>query len=149
MSLTLPDEIRARINGALMAGHPLLLAVVDEAGKPRLSYRGSLQVCGDDQFGFWARNAGGTTLGGLKKNPHVALMYRDPALPAILQFAGRARVTEDAAERARVFESAPEFEQRQDPERKGVAVIIDLDQVEGLFGHDAEGQRRFIHLTRA
>jgi hypothetical protein len=36
--------------------------------------------------------------------------------------------------RKRVYESAHPYEQSQDKERKGNAVIIDLDSVEGFFG---------------
>ena len=148
MSLVLTDEIRERINGALMAHNPMLLAVVDAEGRPRLSYRGSIQVFSADQLGFWARNAEGGTMEALQANPNVAMMYRDPTARAMLQFAGRARVATDPAERARVFESAPEFEQKADPERKGVGVIVDLDHVEGLLGLDDQGQRRMVRLSR-
>ncbi len=48
-----------------------------------------------------------------------------------------------------MFENAPEFEQRADPERKGVGVIIDLDKVEGLLGLDADGARRAVRMSRA
>ena len=38
------------------------------------------------------------------------------------------------AARKRVYESAHAFEQGQDKDRKGNAMIIDLDSVEGFFG---------------
>ena len=60
---------------------------------------------------------------------------------------GRARIAE-GAERDRVYESAPEFEQRADPERKGVGVIVDLDRVEGMLGLDDQGQRRGVRMRR-
>jgi hypothetical protein len=47
---------------------------------------------------------------------------------------GRAHVDESDTVRARVYERAHEFERNQDKDRKGVAVIIDLDSVEGFFG---------------
>lgn len=148
MSLELTDEIIERVNGALMAHTPMLLAVVDAEGRPRLSFRGSVQVFSADQLGFWARNAEGGTLAAIAQNPHVALIYRDPAARAMLQFAGRARVATDLSERARVYDSAPEFERNADPDRKGVGVVIDLDSVEGLLGLDDQGQRQLVRLTR-
>ena len=33
----------------------------------------------------------------------------------------------------RVYEGSPALEQRADPERKGIAIIIELDKVSGLF----------------
>jgi len=147
LAIELTDEIREHINGALMAGNPMILASVDPAGKPRLSFRGSTQVFSADQLGFWARNAEGSTMESIGKNPHVALMYRHPAQRVILQFAGRARVA-GGADRDRVYDLAPEFEQKADPEKKGVAVIFDLDKVEGILGLDAEGNRRGVSMKR-
>jgi hypothetical protein len=145
--IDLNDEIREHVNGALMAGNPLIVASVDEEGKPRLSYRGSTQVFSKDQLGFWARNAEGSTLSAIAANPHVALMYRHPGQRVFLQFSGRARVAE-GPDRERVYDSAPEFEQKADPDRKGVGVIIDLDKVEGILGLDADGKRRPVSMAR-
>ena len=84
----------------------------------------------------------------IKANPNVALMYRDPAKRVFLQFAGRARVAE-GAERDRVSDLSPEFERRQDPDKAGVAIIIDLDKLEGLLGFDADGKPRRLILQRS
>lgn len=45
----------------------------------------------------------------------------------------------DETERNRVFESAPEREQTADAERKGVAVIGDLDRIEGVLAKGPRG----------
>jgi hypothetical protein len=47
----------------------------------------------------------------------------------MLQFHGRGRIATGEAERERVFGNASEREQNSDPERKGVAIVIDLDKV--------------------
>jgi len=75
-------------------------------------------------------------------------MYRHPGQRVFLQFSGRARLAAAGEERERVYASAPEFEQKADPERKGVGVVIDLDAVEGVLGLDAEGKRRPVSMTR-
>lgn len=137
-SLVLTDEIKALVNGALANGTPLLLAAVSAAGKPVVSFRGSIQTYSDDQLGLWARHSQGGTLEAISANPNVVLVYRSPATP-VLQFHGRARIATDEAERARVFENAPEREQAADPERKGAAVIVDLDRVEGVIRVGPEG----------
>ncbi len=147
MPIQLTDEIRQHVNGALANATPMILAVVTPDGRPRLSFRGSTQAFSDHQLGFWARNAEGETMAALQSNPNVAFMYRGPATRTTLQFTGRARIAE-GAERDRVYESAPEFEQRADPERKGVGVIVDLDRVEGMLGLDEQGQRRGVRLVR-
>jgi len=130
MSLVLTPEIKDLVNGGLAGGNPLLLAVVTPENKPVLSFRGSTQVYSDDQLGLWVRNTSGGTIEAIRKNPNVAMMYRSATTP-LLQFQGRARIATDTAERNRVFENSPEREQKSDPERKGNAIIIDLDKVEG------------------
>jgi hypothetical protein len=148
MSLELPDEVRELVNGALEAGNPILLAAITVDGKPRMSFRGSVQALSPDQLGFWVRRVEGETMEGIKANPNVALMYRDAGKRLLLQFAGRARIAADRAERDLVYDSAPERERRADPERKGEGVVIDLDRVEGMLGMNAEGQPNFLRLAR-
>ena len=126
----------------------MLLAAITTDGKPRMSFRGSVQTMGADQLGLWARRAEGDTMEGIKANPNVALMYRDAANRVMLQFSGRARIAADAAERAKVYESAPEREQRADPERKGDGIVIDIDKIEGMLGLNAEGKPNFLRLAR-
>jgi hypothetical protein len=146
-SLALTAEISALIAEAFDTGNILLLAAVDRQHKPLLSFRGSTTVFSDTQLSFWARNADGGTMEAIKENPNVALMYRSKSVP-LLQFAGRARITEDAAERNRVFDLSHPKEREKDPERKGRAVIVDLDEVKGVLGFGKDGPI-FCHMTRA
>ncbi len=138
MPLVLTQEIKDLVNNGLAGGNPLLLAVVTQENKPVLSFRGSTQVYSDDQLGLWIRNTAGGTIEAIRRNPHVAMMYRS-ATTLLLQFQGRARIATDEAERKRVFENSPEREQKSDPERKGNAIIIDLDKVEGVLRFGADG----------
>jgi pyridoxine/pyridoxamine 5'-phosphate oxidase len=147
MSLVLDDELKGIVNGALESHTPMVLASVDAEGRPRLTFRGSVQTFSDDQVGFWARNPEGGTMDNIAANPHVAMMMRNPETRVMLQLIGRARRVE-GAERDRVYANAPEFEQRADAEKKGAAVIVDLDKVEGFLGMSADGQRRFVRLQR-
>ena len=146
MSLELTDEISDLVNGALESGNAMLLAVITADGKPRMSFRGSIQTLGSGQLGLWARRAEGDTMEGIKANPNVSLMYRDPGKRMLLQFAGRARMAAAGAERDKVYDSAPERERNADPERKGEGVVIDLDRVEGMLGLNAEGKPNFVRL---
>jgi Pyridoxamine 5'-phosphate oxidase len=145
-SLVLTDEIKGLIDNGLTNSTPLLLAAVSPAGKPVLSFRGSAQTYSDDQIGLWVRNGQGSTLDAIRANPDVALVYRSATTP-VLQFHGRARIAADDQERSKVFESAPEREQAADPTRKGVAVIVDLDRVEGVLKFGANGPE-FVRLVR-
>jgi hypothetical protein len=144
--LALTPEISALVTGALDSGNVLLLAAVDRDRKPLLSFRGSTAVFSETQLSFWARNAAGGTLDAIGQNPHAALMYRSQSVP-LLQFIGRARITDDPMERDRVFNLAHEKERASDPERKGRAVIVDLDEVKGVLGFNKDG-RILCHLVR-
>jgi hypothetical protein len=144
--LALTPEITALITGAIDSGNIMLLAAVDRDAKPILSYRGSAAVFSDDQISVWARNAEGGTIEAIQHNPQVAMVYRSPTVP-LLQFTGRARVA-DAAERERAFELAHEKERKADPERKGRAIIIDLDTVRGVLGFSKDGPI-FVNMARA
>ncbi len=146
MSLVLTSEIKELVNNGLASGNPMVLAVVTPENKPVLSFRGSTQAYGDDGLCLWIRNTSGGTIGAIRHNPNVAMMYRSTITP-LLQFQGRARISTDEAERARVFESAPERERNSDPERKGLAIIIELDKVEGVLRFGAEGPV-FVKLAR-
>ena len=147
MSLQLGAEIRALVDNALANGTPMLIAVVTADGKPRMSFRGSIQSLSEDQLSFWVRRVEGETLEGIKVHPDVAVLYRDPGARMLVQFAGRGRIAADAAERDRVYEIAPEIERRADPERKGAGVIIDLDRVEGMLGLGEDGRPKLFRLT--
>lgn len=148
MTLVLDDELKAIINTALTERTPMVVASVDPEGKPRLTFRGSLQTFSDDQVGFWARNVEGGTMDNIAANPHVSMMMRNPDTRVVLQLMGRARRVE-GDERDQVYANAPEFEQRADPEKKGAAVIVDIDRVEGFLGMDGDGKPRFVRLSRS
>jgi hypothetical protein len=146
-SFALTPEIKALIAGAFDSGHVLLLAAVDRDRKPVLSFRGSTSVFSDTQLSFWARNAEGGTIDAIKGNPNVAMMYRSPSVP-LLQFIGRARISDNAAERNRTFDLSHVQEREKDPERKGLAVIVDLDEVKGVLGYGKDGPN-LCHLVRS
>jgi predicted pyridoxine 5'-phosphate oxidase superfamily flavin-nucleotide-binding protein len=146
LPFSLTPEISALVSGAFETGNVLLLAAVSSDGKPLLSFRGSTAVFGDSQLSFWARNAVGETIVAIRQNPHVALMYRSQSVP-LLQFIGRARISDNVNEQDRAFNLAHEKEREKDPERKGLAVIVDLDEVNGVLGFNS-GKPIVVHLTR-
>lgn len=129
--LELTEEIERTVNNAVTNGHSLVLGYVGEDGRPHLSFRGSTHVHGAQQLAIWARSATGGLAQALAKHPDVSLVYYNPGPPVgYLSFKGRARV--DPAQNDAVWAGTPQPEKNQDPERKGVAVIIDLDSAFGL-----------------
>ena len=127
----IPDFVKGIVNSALANNTPLIVAYTDERGAPNLSLRGSIQVYSDTQLSIWVRHATGGMANALRKNPHMTFMYRDPPARTSLTFEGRAHFESDPEVRDRVFDLAPEVEQKHDPGHIGAALIIDLDRVTG------------------
>ena len=121
--------MREAVNNALTNRTPAMVSYVAEDGQPNLSLRGSTQAYSDDQLAIWVRNPDGGILRGVAANPKMALMYRDPEKRIAWQFHGRARRDDSDDVRQTVYDNSPEVERNMDEERKGVAVIIDLDRV--------------------
>ena len=133
--LKLSDDMKKAINTAFERMKPIAISYI-ENGAPKLSYRGSTQAYSDTALAIWVRMPDGPILEGVTKNPAVALIYGDFRMDGrdFMIFRGKARLDKTEAARKRVYESAHPYEQGQDKERKGNAVIIDLDSVEGFFG---------------
>lgn len=146
--LKLTEQIRQLVDNALATRHPMIVAYADAAGQPILSFRGSTQSFGDDQLAIWVRNSDGNFLDAIAKNPKVALMYRDEESKATYQFQGRARVSKDEADRRRIYGKMAEAERNHDPARTGVALIIDLDRVEGWAGMSPNGPVGKVRMLR-
>jgi hypothetical protein len=134
--LKLTVEMQEAVNSAFGMLRPMVIAYVDENNLPQLSYRGSTQAFSDTQLAIWVRNPEGRILESIGNNPAVALLfgYFEPDDRGFMIFRGRARIDDSDAVRDQVYGNAHEFERNQDADRKGVAVVIDLDSVDGFFG---------------
>lgn len=127
MPIELTTEMKDRINGALENGTPIVVAYVDEGGAPHLSLRGTTQALGDDRLALWARNPEGGLPTAIADNPNVALLYRDSAARRTMTLSGRARLAPELNET--VYAHSPERERSRDPDRNGVAIVVELDRV--------------------
>ena len=127
----MPAFVKAIVNGALANNTPMIVAYTDDNGGPNLSLRGSVQAYSDTQLSIWVRHATGGMANTLRKNPRIALMYRDPPARTNLSFEGIAHFEDDADIRNRVFDLAPEVEQKHDPNHNGAALIIDITRLSG------------------
>jgi hypothetical protein len=58
----------------------------------------------------------------------------EPTGRAFMTLRGRARVDGSDADRGKVYDSAHPVERDKDKDRKGIAIVIDLDSVDGFFG---------------
>ena len=131
VQLRLTDEIKSTVDGALDNQTPMMIAYSDNDGEIHLSFRGSIQAYSDDQLAVWARDPGGGLPRHIPARPKVTLFYHDPKTRTTYTFYGRAWIADDPATRAVIFENSHPREQQMDFRRRGVAIVVDLDRLEG------------------
>jgi hypothetical protein len=108
---------------------PCIFATCDAEGRPDISIKGSAMVFDKDHLAFWERSHG-ATIENLRRNPHVAMLYRSPARGiGMWRFFGVAEVHPTGPLREQVRERTIEVELNKDPENKGIAVVIRVDRV--------------------
>ena len=129
--IELTDSIRSNINGAIDKGRVLTAAYIDDDGKPHATFFGSIHAHSNNQLALWVRDPKGGMPRAITNRPCVSLVYADISSRTYYRFQGRARVAADAATRERVFTEMHAIEQKFDAERKGTAIIVDLDAVDG------------------
>jgi hypothetical protein len=129
--LRLTDEIKNAVNGAFDNQTPMMIAYSDGEGEIHLSFRGTIQAYSDDQLAVWARDPEGGLPRHISARPKVTLFYHDPKTRTTYTFYGRARIADDPDARTAVFDGSPARERQMDFRRGGVAVIVDLDKIEG------------------
>jgi hypothetical protein len=121
--LDLSGEIAEAIDGAALRGKTAVLGYAGDDGYVGLS--------------FWSRKAEGGVVAAIADDPKVTVLYyggADGPGPLFLSFHGLAHVDPNADDA--VYAAMIEGERGQDPDRAGVAVVIDVESVQG-FG--AEG----------
>jgi hypothetical protein len=131
--IDLGGKLALAINGANDRGHPIVVGYVDDAGRPSISFRGSVIVLGSNEIGLWVRKTDSGLAVAIEKNPHLALLFLGnlpdgSRLRAALN--GRARV--DRSRNTEVYDKIGDVEQRYDPEANGAAVIVEIDRVSGM-----------------
>jgi hypothetical protein len=136
--LDLSGEIAEAIEGAALRGKTAVLGYFGDDGYAAISFRGSLQVHSPTQLAFWSRKVEGGVVAAIAGDPKVSVLYYggpDSPGPMFLSFHGLAHV-EPAANDA-VYEGMIEGERGQDPDRGGVAIVIDVQSVQGFRGDGA------------
>ena len=136
----IPKILQAHINTAF-PNDVCLIATVLPSGYAQVTPRGSTQVFDEGHFSLWERGRGSTT-GNLSDGTKVTVYFRKPQLRAdgILPKGGIARFYGSA----RLFKSGPIYEQvwtrliqpekDRDPDKKGFAVLIEVERAEELDG---------------
>ena len=121
-------------------GVPCLVGTASNSGYPQISPKGSVAVFDERTLSFWERSFR-SAAAAIRENPRVVVYYRNaartaeiPYRSAAMRFHGTARIVESGPERERAWALTIPFEQERDPERKGVAVLIDVERIEELSG---------------
>ena len=130
--IVLPESIKRDVNNAFAEGHPVIVCGVTPDREPTVSFRGTAQTLDDGKLAFWVRRTDDSSLlSSIAVHPVVVLIYTNMADRRHYQFRGPARRADDEETRTRVSEASHQFERMQDPERKGVAVVVELTSVRG------------------
>ena len=137
---TIPKALHEHIDTAFPA-HVTLVATVLPNGFAQVSPRGSTIVFDDEHLALWERGKGSVNA-QLKDGAKVTVFFRKPELreAGILPLGGIARFYGTV----KVFKSGPVYdeiwkrlvqpEKDRDPEKKGYAVLIQVDRAEDLIG---------------
>jgi predicted pyridoxine 5'-phosphate oxidase superfamily flavin-nucleotide-binding protein len=125
------------LDKALADGTPCLIGTATKDGHPQISPKGSVAVFADDKLSYWERSHRSSQK-RLGENPNVMVYYRNPARKenpyraGCIRFHGKARLVTGGPEWDRAWELTNHEEQSKDADKKGAAVIIDLDLVEQI-----------------
>ncbi|GIX47372.1 MAG: hypothetical protein KatS3mg131_1583 [Candidatus Tectimicrobiota bacterium] len=131
--IKLTEQMRELIDSALARGCPCVVATASRDGVPNVGFKGSVMVFDDESLAYWERTRQGT-LANLEENPHVMVLFRDPASRLGWRFLGTATIHRDGPLREQVMARTVPAELERDPERRGYAVIIRVDKVLPLSG---------------
>ena len=131
-------ELCQRLDSALNDGKTLTAAYVDAHGKPHISFYGSTHVPAPDKLAIWVRNKDSALLETILNRPDIAFIYGDISSRFYAKFEGTARVETEHKARQQVYDKMHPVERQFDPDRAGIAVVIDLHTLTVQSGADKE-----------
>jgi hypothetical protein len=90
-------------------------------------------VFDDESLAYWDRSKR-LSLQQLEENPQVCVMFRHPDKRIVWRFYGEARIHRDGPVRQQVMARVVQPELDRDPERQGVAIVIQVNTVLAATG---------------
>ena len=132
--INIDDEMRGLIDNALAQGFPCMVGTASSEGKPQISMKGSMMVYDQGSLAYWERSRR-TALENVGTNPNVVVFYRNPDQRVNWRFYGTATIHESGPVREDVMGRTVQAELDRDPDRLGVAVVVQLDRIGELTGN--------------
>ncbi|MBO0689441.1 MAG: pyridoxamine 5'-phosphate oxidase family protein [Candidatus Dormibacteraeota bacterium] len=137
---TIPSILHEHIDTAYPE-NVVLVATVLPDGFAQVSPRGSTMVFDPDHIGLWERGKGSTNE-NLTDGTKVTIFFRKPALRqsgvlpkgGIARLYGTAEVHKSGPVYDQVWERLIQPEKDRDPDKKGFAVLVEVDRAEDLDG---------------
>ncbi len=127
--IKLDDDMKTAINNAFTDGVPIIWATAGADGQPSLGFFGTTQAFGDDSIAVWMRTPDRGFLKRIAENPQATMQYRNPATRMAFQIQGEATVANDKAIDKQVYDNSAEAERNNDPEMKGLSVIMKISRI--------------------
>jgi hypothetical protein len=131
-TIELPEDIREALTRSGAEGRPMIVSFCDPEGREHPSYRGSTHVHGPGQLALWVRNPAGGLPRAVAQHGAVTILYRNQETGEHYRLSGIARLEDDPEVRDRVYADSPPHEQAADPERRGVAMIVEIVRLGGV-----------------
>jgi hypothetical protein len=136
----IPKVLQPHINSAFPENVCLLASVLPN-GYAQVTPRGSTMVFDDEHLATWERGRG-STQGGLTDGAKLTVYFRKPQLRTegilprggIARIYGTAKVHKSGPVYEEVWNRLIEPEKKNDPDKKGFAVLIAVERVEQLDG---------------
>jgi hypothetical protein len=137
---TIPKTLHSHINTAFPTDVCLIGTALPN-GYAQITPRGSALVFDDEHFSLWERGKGSTTE-NLADGSKVTVYFRKPQLRAdgilpkggIARFYGTARLFKSGPVYEEVWTRLIQPEKDRDPDKKGFAVLIEVERAEELDG---------------
>jgi len=136
----IPNVLQLHINSAFPANVCLVGSVLP-SGFAQVSPRGSTMVFDDAHIGLWERGKGSTNE-NLSDGAPLTVFFRNSQLReegilpkgGIARFYGRARIYKSGPIYEEVWRRLVQPEKDRDPDKKGFAVLIEIERAEDLDG---------------
>lgn len=141
----IPAVLHQHIDTAFPANYCLVATALPN-GFAQVTPRGSVMVYDGDHLAMWERGKGSTNE-SLQDGTKVTVFFRknelreNGTLPAggIARFYGVARIYKSGEIYDKVWQKLVQPEKDRDPEKKGYAVLIEVQRAEDLTGKPLQG----------